>query len=75
MEKLVLHIRRTGGESRLADHLIVTNPLLEGEWVPIAAKVGLFQRLQINKVVVLVIMEGVSGTDMLDLCAQSGYAR
>ena len=82
MEKRVLHIMRTGGESRFADLLSVTNPWVEGELVmtcrrvtdcdcSIAGKVGLFQRLLFNKVLVPTSMEGESSSDMVaGVCAE-----
>ena len=56
MEQRVFHIIRTGGESRVADLLIVMNPSVEGELPRVAdcvcllaARVRLFQRLLFNK--------------------------
>ena len=76
VEKRMFHIMRTGTESRFADLLIVTNPWVEGDSVPtsprvadcvcpFADKVGLFQRLLFNKILVPTIMEGESSSNMV----------
>ena len=86
MEKRVLHIMRTGGESRFADLFEHHDPLLvEGELVPtsprvtdcacsIAGKVGLFQRLLFSKILVPAIMEGESSSDMVGRCVRKVVA-
>ena len=78
----VLHIMSTGGESRFADLLSVTNPWVEGELLSrsprvtdcacsIAGKVVLLQRLLFNKILVPAIMEGESRADMVaGVCAE-----